>query len=157
MSKKFAAISPEQYPTKFPRGYGTNCLAFALGITKPVRLFSSTYDLDSRLDIRVAFESKFSEFFDTKNLRFLNSIDDAKPNEYLFMVFDFTSYTTKRYGMEITLYDFHVVRRELDGCWVHKPGWSEEPCYLNQNDWTGIFREFGERYVLYALTEEKAE
>ncbi len=158
MSKKFAAISPEQYPTKFSSGYGTNCLAFALGITEPVRLHSSMYDLDSCSPIFAAFYKKFSELFgSSESLRQLNSIEEAKKNEYVFMVFDFTSYITKRYGMEITLYDFHVARRELDGRWVHKPGWSESPCYINQQDWTGIFREFGERYVLFALTEEKAE
>lgn len=154
MSRHFKAISIEEYPKQFVEGYGTNCFAFALGITEPVRKHLLTYDLNSSLSIDLAFMRKVEELGFGSIPRKIISVDDAKPNEYVFLVFDFTYYNTNVFGMEVTLMDFHIVRRELDGSWVHKPGWDENPCKLEEADWTGIFREFGNKYVLFALQEE---
>lgn len=149
MLKAFTPISVSQYP----RNISTNCLAFSLGITKEIPESSDLYNLDANYTIETAFEKKVLDLVFTKP-RHINSVHDLQPEEYAFMVFDFTPYIIwNPFLGNMTFWDFHVIRRELDGTWVHKPGWHDTPEVVN--DWKAIHKEFGNKIVLFALAPKK--
>lgn len=144
----FRAIDIDNYP----KNNSSNCLAFALGQLKSVSSMSELYNLDYLLPIDKAFEKKVERFgFD--NLRRIHSIKELHENEYGFIVFGFKKY---KISLEISktflnYYDFHVIRRELDGTWVHKPGWNANACIMQKSDWKNIYEEFDGKHVLFAM------
>lgn len=142
--KKITPISLAEFPS-----ISTNCIGFSLGICEPVRSSSSKFDLDSTYPIEIAFQKKVKEL-GYEPPRQIASVNEAKENEYVLLVFDFTPYTVNSWGTKVTFADFHVVRRELNGSWVHKPGWKESPCEVN--NWEELFKEFGRKYVLFAFS-----
>ena len=149
MHNAFKPISVTQYP----RNLSTNCLAFSLGITREVPTNSEDYNLDHHLPIQDAF-TQFVLQAGFPKPRAIDNVSEAQKGEYIFMVFDFTPYPIQHpFIGQITLWDFHVVRREHDGTWVHKPGWKQDPRIVS--DWAEIFAEFGNRYFLFALAPEK--
>lgn len=153
---KFNPISISNYP-HFSGKMSIPCLGFALGEVKPIMKNSSKYNLDDSCSIGEAFLKKISELEIEITLRQINSVDEAIDGEYIFMVIGFTKYWQYNfiYGDYIPLSDFHVLRRELDGSWVHKPGWDDDPCEIkSQADWDSIFQEFGSKYVLFAAPRE---
>lgn len=134
----------------FPR-IETNCLGFALGLTNAVRQSQYIYNLDCNLPIAEAFLRKIEEL-GLKAPRLINSLEEATPKEFVLMVYDFTPYKVRDFFMRdyITYWDYHVVRREAgSNIWVHKPGWDEPPCEVE--DWKALEEEFGSKYVLFAF------
>ena len=131
----------------------TNCLGFGIGNTTPVRESEELYVLDHHLPIAEAFLKKLTEMGYEDLPRQIQSVDEVKDGEYVIMVYDFTEYHVKNpfTGWE-THWDYHVVRRELNGTWVHKPGWYDQPCEIHtEAEWEAIYDEFGHEYVLFAV------
>ena len=153
MTKRIRPIGIEKFPN-----ISTNCVGFAIGNTTEVKEAKSNYDLDFKYPIDEAFKVKLSELgYSTSNLRKIESLEDANPDEFIFKIYGFNKYTVIRFGIRIPYYDFHVVRRELDGTWVHKPGWNDAPCIITESDWPSIHEEFGEKFVLFALSTSSEE
>lgn len=146
---KFCPISANDY---YPE-VRTNCLAFALGLSH-----DDDYNLNDELPIAEAFIQAWNRLVGGE-IRQIRSIDEAKPNEYIFKVYDYTPFRQWQPILEyyVTYKDFHVVRRELDGTWVHKPGWNEPPTEItSKEDWDELSKEFGSKYVLFAAKSEEA-
>lgn len=154
MSKRIRPLGLHEFPS-----ISTNCFGFALGITNPVSKSESIYNLDHNFPIPEAFLQKVDELgYDLKQLRQINSINEAHDDEFVIKVFDFKPFQIRRPFVGWTLYwTYHVVRRELDGTWVHKQGWDEPPCEIHDKDWPEIHKEFGKQYVLFALAATTAE
>jgi len=149
MPKRLKAIPISEFPS-----VSTNCLGFAIGNTIPVRESEDLYVLNHKRTISEAFFEKLTEL-GYEHPRQINSVEDAYSNEFILMVFDFSEYHRKHMfmGWE-THWNYHVARRELDGSWVHKPGWDEPPCEIHsESDWEEIFNEFGRKYVLFAFAD----
>ena len=132
----------------------TNCLGFSLGDKTPTQKGNTRYDLNHKLPIAESFLQKLSEL-GYELPRQISSLEEANENEFILMVFDFSEF--KEYYPfvgELYFWDYHVVRRELDKTWVHKPGWHKPPCEICcEADWEGIYEEFGREYVLFAFAE----
>lgn len=151
MPKKITPVAIHNFPS-----ISTNCLGFGIGNTTPVLKSEDLYVLDHHVPIAEAFLKKLTEMGYEKLPRQIQYVDEAKDDEFVIMVFDFTEFRYKHpfMGWE-THWDYHVVRREADGTWVHKPGWNEPPCEIRtEADWDAIYREFGREYVLFAETVE---
>lgn len=159
MTKKIRPIAIQEFPS-----VETNCLGFAIGYTAEVKESHSCFNLNSNLSIDEAFISKLIDLgYDISNLRKLENLEDAKSYEYIFkiigfnwvsaMVFDYDSF---KYVPKLVA-DYHVVRREPDGTWVHKPGWKDIPCIIKDSDWVEIEEEFGKKFVLFALSNSPEE
>lgn len=149
MSKKITPIAISNFPN-----ISTNCLGFAIGNDTPVRESDSLYVLDHHYSIAEAFSKKLMELNYEELPHKIESVDEAQENEFIIMVFDFTEFKIKHpfMGWE-SHWDYHVVRRELNGTWVHKPGWELPPCEIQtQADWDAIYNEFGNSYVLFAVS-----
>lgn len=135
----------------------SNCLAFAIGDTRNPDSFEDGFDLDHNFKIEEAFLKKLTQLGYDELPHQIEKIEDALPNEYVFLLFDWTEYNQKVPCLNfwVTSWDYHVARRELDGTWVHKPGWKDSPCEISsQEDWNSLYNEFGEKYVLFALAAE---
>ena len=147
---KFCPIPASEY---YPN-VRTNCLAFAFGITE-----RNNFNLDGEKNIVEAFLEAWNRLVGGE-IRQIYSVDEAKQDEYIFKVYGFTPYVERDpfMGMLVTLQDFHVVRRELDGTtWVHKPGWNEAPTTITtQEEWDELSKEFGDNFVLFAAKSEGA-
>jgi len=150
MPRKITPISIHQYT------YFGNCLDFATGHILSTKTRNDS-DLDYSFPIAEAFLKKLSE----RGYELPRQIQDeseAREGECILKVFDFTDFEQEHplwKGETITFKDFHVVRRELDGTWVHKPGWDDSPCEIRTDeDWAAIYEEFGNKFVLFAFEPE---
>ncbi len=153
MAKKIRPIAINEFPL-----VETNCLGFAIGDTTAVKESQSKYNLDHHYSIEEAFIRKLSELgYSTANIRKIENLESAKSNEFVYKVYGFNKSYYKFMGFQFECYDFHVVRRELDNSWVHKPGWKDEPCIIKGNDWPKIEEEFGKNFVLFALSNSPEE
>lgn len=113
----------------------TNCLAFAFGQTKPSenRRFSD-YVLDTEdwdfcpWKIEASFNHTVNKYFKmkVKEVRELPSEPDGSIYFILYGWF---------HGG-----DFHVVRIERDGTWVHKPDWDLPACVIEPD--SEFFNEY---------------
>ena len=93
----------------------TNCLAFACGFNFP----------DSNKNIFVPPENidivDYVEYiFKISNLlyRKISSNNEAEKDEFIIQV------------RKTSFGNFHVIRRNLDGTWVHKKGWYNAPKHI---------------------------
>lgn len=146
---RFCPLSVENYP----KDTDTNCLAFALGLTQ-----KGDYDLNDKLTIDKAFLEAWNRLVDG-NIRQIQSLDEANQDEYVFKVYDFSLFREWHPILKfwISFKDFHVCRRELDGSWVHKPGWEDPPEQIvTEEQWDNITKDFGSKYVLFAAKSEGA-
>ena len=115
----------------------TNCLSFALGIPIPdkdYKLFDGP-KLQIRKDIL--------KFLKIMNLewREIANIQEAKEDEIIIQGYEF--------WVPVSGEDFHVIRRNLNGMWVHKQGWHRAPkiiknpnnlhCHMHPDGITCIF------------------
>jgi len=98
----------------------TNCLAFALGLPYP-DMHHSLFTIQNYpfSDAKTLLELFLKEL----NLVFrkIDSIEEAHIDEYILQVYERKTANSKY---------FHVIRRNLDGKWVHKPGWNRGPCEI---------------------------
>lgn len=139
----------------FPADLCTNCFGFALGDVQSLKgLFESRkYNLDGNLTVAEAFKEKLTDLGYAKMPRQISTVEEAQPNEYVLMVVATdTCLVPNFFDKPDVCWNAHIVRRELDGTWVHKPGWKEQPCEVKTEDWESvIFDEFGHEYVLFAV------
>ena len=156
MKKKIRPIPIEEFPN-----VNTNCLGFAIGSTKNINGINY-FSLNHNFTIDEAFIKKIKSLGYTNIPRRIENLEEAKPNEYVFKVIGFKE--KKDYFDSILelkacrkIFDFHVLRRELDGTWVHKPGWFNPPCSICEEDWAWIYESFGKKFVLFALAAEEKE
>jgi len=136
----------------FPKEINANCLSFALGITESFG-FSDAKLLDDTnpQPIGKSFISKVNSLgFDTSGFRQISSESEAEfGKDYIFKIYGFFEFLNECFGTYwVDDGDYHICRRELDGSWVHKFGWDEPPCKIN--DWWEINNEYGDKYVLFA-------
>ncbi len=149
MTKKFTPIPYNLFPNDVETINGTNCLAFALGICKP-RYENAEYELDSaKSSIEAAFLEKVQELgFNPKKFRRIREEDEEKVKGYVIRVYDFANI---KLADGTTVQDFHVIRREPNGQWVHKPGFGYEPREISIQDWRVIFWRYGISFVSFAI------
>lgn len=142
--------------SKFPTNVHTNCMGFALGCEESLSGFLGIrkFNLDGSFPIDEAFFRMLREVgYDVP--RQISTIDEAHSNEYILMLLGSTKYRIPSLFLseQELCWNFHVVRRELDGTWVHKPGWERLPCAIcTDADWEAIHSEFGRKYILFAFT-----
>ena len=151
MSKKIRPISVEKFPD-----ISTNCLGFAVGSLENIEQSKKDYNLDETLPIGDAFIS-WLEQHDFQVPRQISSLDEAQPSEYVFKIIGFKTYNYRQFGVNIPIYDFHVIRREPNGIWVHKNGWYCEPSIVSEEDWANFEEDFGAEYALFALDTSSDE
>jgi len=102
-------LNPEQWPEELNKS--TNCLAFALGLP---------YADEEKLLFSTDFQKRFiCETLTAMNFEFreISSLNDLKDNEIVIKCYKDINIPG----------NFHVIRRNLDGTWVHKEGWYEAP------------------------------
>ena len=139
MAKKIRPIPVEEFPN-----VPTNCFGFAIGCTVP-NYGSPIYNLNVDLPLADSFLSKLKELEYTSLPRKIDKIEDAKEGEYIFMVLGFNGYA------------YHVLRREPDKVWVHKPGWVGKPRIVTSDDWSNIYGFYGQKSVYFAITANEEE
>lgn len=149
MLKKCKPIPWDKFPTNQRTTDKTNCLAFAIGIKKPKRRKNQYSLIMSSEPIEILFLDKVKELgFDTKQFRRISRSQEEKEKGYIIRVYGFVPEETL--NCEV-YYDFHVIRREPDGTWVHKSGFYFRPKEISHEDWGLIFEKYGNRFVSFAL------
>ena len=149
MFRKCKPISLEKFPKDQITTDKTNCLAFALGIKKPKRRKNQYSLLIAKEPIEKLFLKKVKELgFNPKQFRSIRRIEEEKEKGYIIRLYGFVPEETLDDGIK---YDFHVIRREPNGKWVHKPGFFFEPREILDDDWNLIFDKFGNRFISFAL------
>lgn len=144
----------------FPATVSTNCFGFAIGDTESLDttfITPTKFNMDGNFPIAKAFHKTLSFLGYDELPRQISTLEEATPNEYIFMIFVDGKYSLQIPFMEEreVCWDYHIVRRELDGTWVHKPGWKDKPCEIcTDADWEAIHNEFGHEYVLFAVMEK---
>ncbi len=157
MAKRIRPIPVHLFPD-----IETNCFGFAIGNTEIVLETKKTYNLNPYIPLANSFLSKLKKLGYTQFPRKIEKLEEAKPCEYIFMLYGFKweraridSILGFTRGKKIP--NYHIIRREPDGLWVHKPGWDTKPRLVTSDDWAYIHRNFGHNYVLFALDPEKEE
>ena len=160
-------ISDDSWPISiddWQNSWSTNCLAFALGLDYPDPKEHSYYgsfgSICSAQHLFTRSEIASSDliqktFIETcqllgLNCRHISSPNEAQSFEYIIGVFGMypcmNSVTWR--GDPIYQYDFHLVRRNLDGTWVHKPGWYDNP---EKVEWKCLQLLYPERPLYFAV------
>ena len=147
--RKCKPIPIEQFPTDKKTTDYTNCLAFALGIKEP-RKRENQYSLTpTKEEIGEIFLKKVKGLgFNPKQFRRITREEERTVGGYVIRVYGFVGEETIDDGIR---YDFHLIRRELDGRWVHKPGYYYKPQALTQEYWIAIHERFGNDFVSFEL------
>ena len=150
MPRKCKPIPYQKFPKKQKIIDGTNCLAFALGIKRAKRK-PGEYGLEkTEKPIEITFLEKVKELgFDPKDFTLISKEDESKTQGYIIRLYGFSRMQTDENGENF--YDFHLIRREPNGQWVHKPGFYYQPREVTGEDWYVIFQKFGNRYVSFAV------
>jgi len=150
MRKKFKPIPYKLFPKEKKIIDGTNCLAFALGIYKP-RREGENYHLENNIPIDIAFLKKVKQLgFDQRKFRKIRKEDEIKVKGYIIRVYNFANVALLD-GTNTE--DFHVIRRERSGLWVHKPGFGYCPRVVSVQDWAIILSMYGNGFVSFAIEE----
>ncbi len=157
MAKKICPISIGNFPD-----IETNCFGFAIGNTDNTTEIKKTYNLNPYMPLADSFLSKLKKLGYTNLPRKIDRLEDAKTSEYIFMLYGFKWIRVRHdsilgfsHGKKYP--DYHILRREPNGIWVHKPGWDKKPRLVSSSDWAYLQRNFGHNYVLFALDSEKEE
>lgn len=127
----------------------TNCLAFALGINRAKRK-NGEFNLEKTEEpIEKVFLKKVKELgFNPRQFKKISKEHEEKTKGYIIRIYGFE----KEIGEDQKVYyDFHLIRRELDGQWVHKPGFFYQARPVTKEDWLAIFRKFGVSYISFVL------
>lgn len=144
----------------------TNCLAFALGLDFPDPNYHNFYGsfgsicnaehlfTQSKIADRNTIEKVFIETCQLLGLacRVISSPNDASSFEYIigfFGMYPCMHSNTWREDVRYQ-YDFHVIRRNLDGTWVHKPGWYDKP---EKIEWKCLQLVYPERPLYFAVSK----
>lgn len=150
MHKKYIPIPYEAFPREREVVDGTNCLAFVLGIYEPKwGVEREQYNLAIDMPIEKAFLKKVRELgFDTKSFKRIQTEDEEKVKGYVIRVYDFAKV---KLNDGTIAEDFHVIRREPNGKWFHKPGYGFYQRRVSKEDWIIILRHYGNRHVSFAI------
>lgn len=149
MSRKFKPIPWNEFPTSHEVITDTNCLAFALGIKKPMQKKHQYSLIMTQEPIAKTFLKKVKKLgFNPKNFKRIPNIQEEKEKGYVIRVYGFVPDETLDGE---TFYDFHVIRREPDGKWVHKPGFLFRACEISKIEWEWILKKYGNRFVSFAI------
>lgn len=133
-------VSQDSWPISaqdWKNSNNTNCLAFALGLDVSNNdfqvLFGNFAGISGMNNIlsgenisKEIIIEIFKKTCSTIGLkcRVLTSLNLASKDEYVIGIFGLYPIVPKSfdyYGTKTYSYDFHFVRRDLDGTWVHKP------------------------------------
>lgn len=104
----------------------TNCLAFALGLDY-ADVYREYFGLPTCLTLKEYLERIYREV--GIKYREISSCEEAKEDEIIIKGYEFIRCLDGKRG-------FHVIRRQLDGTWVHKEGWEYMPCEII--NWTNF-------------------
>ena len=154
MSKKkiIRPIPIENFPN-----VSTNCLGFAIGSTENLSNTSRKYNLAFDLPIGKSFVYKLKELGYTNLPHEIQCLEDALSGEYVFRVIGFKRRPYLVRSVAVPIYDFHIVRREPNGIWVHKPGWRYPPCIVKDSDWSQFIEDYGSNCALFAYNNPSEE
>lgn len=146
----------------------TNCLAFALGLDIPDpdyhHFFGGFGNISGSqakfVGDRIPSSLVAEVFVDTchtigLNCRPISSPDHASSTEYVIGLFGvYPSVDNYRSNFQETYYsyDFHLVRRNLDGSWVHKPGWGTDQ-KPEKVEWKCLQLEYPDRPQYFAISK----
>ena len=149
MFKKFRPIPWNKFPTAKEVIDETNCLAFVLGLKK-IKRSKKQYCLEMTADpIETIFLRKVRKLgFNPKKFRIITQEQEKTTNGYIIRLYGFAPEEVIDEGIH---YDFHLIRREPNGTWVHKPGFRYRPRKISKDDWEMIFEKFGKRFVSFAV------
>jgi len=95
----------------------TNCLAFALGLSMAdtfYNIYTVRYSPFSKLEDLIEYLLNISSL----EYRKIDSFDEAENDEFIIQ------------ARKTDTSNFHVIRRNLDGTWVHKKGWYNAPTQI---------------------------
>lgn len=121
-----------------------NCMLFAFSQTKKDHISVFNYNLWGfrTKPIKEIVEKAGAEFGGLK-LRKIDSLEVAPKNKYL-IGFYLKTPKDDEYGE----YDYHFIRRELDGTWVEKPDWLRQATTANLSE---LRIEFGMEPILFVV------
>ena len=156
MSKKIRPISINAFPD-----VDTNCFGFAIGNIEQDGE-SKIYNLNPYLSPADSFLSKLKKLGYTNLPRKIDKLEDVTDGEYVFMIYGFKWIRIRNdsilgFSSGKKYPDYHVLRREPNGIWVHKSGWKNRPCLVTGDDWISLSRNFGHNFALLAFKPEKEE
>lgn len=119
----------------------TNCLAFALGLNIGDCDFGNLVYSNPEIPTPT-FSKIFERLLNELGLewRRIDSVEQSSSDEYVIQIYGF--YPVRR--LFYTFMDFHVIRRELDGSWVHKPDFKELPSPI---DWVDFRKEYPDNEI----------
>lgn len=147
MPRKFKPISWEEFPKNQKVIDGTNCLAFVLGIKNPKRRKRYVLEMTGE-PMETIFLRKVKKLgFDPNNFRKIEPEEERKTKGYIIRVYGFIGEDTD----EGVMHDFHLIRREPDGQWVHKPGFGYKPQKISREYWNAIFEKYGNWFISFAI------
>lgn len=145
--KNFNPMSIEEFNNKLAGGKEANCMLFAFGTFRDMSKSILDYNLWGfrTTPIKEIVEKAGAEFGRLK-LRKIDSLDVVPKNKYIIGF-----YLKKPRNEYEGHYDYHFIRRELDGSWVEKPSWiHKEACSANLN---ALRIEFGMDPILFVVEE----
>ena len=130
-----------------------NCLAFALGLTVPdpgenIYGYLGCISGIAQYNIEIGF-TRDCEVLGI-HCRKISSEEECLEGEHLVKVYGFYFI----HGPGYTYRDFHVIRRQSDGTWIHKLEYGE-PCEVI-TDWDAFHKEYPESDAhLFAIRKEE--
>ena len=150
MPRRFKPIPCQEFPTDEKTLARTNCLAFALGIKTVSKRNRKKYILENQEgSIETIFLKKVKELrFNPKDFKLLRKEEEWSAEGYIIRVYCFR---TEMYNGSGTTCKFHVIRREPNGKWVHKPGFFYQPYELTSADWNAIGKQYGSMYISFSV------
>lgn len=153
MPIKCKPIPYQEFSTKQEIIDNTNCLAFVLGINR-VKRKTGEFSLEKTDEsIEVTFLKKVEELgFDPQRFKVISHKDEKDTYGYIIRVYGFVRKTN--YFKKKTYYDYHLMRREPDGQWVHKPGFYYQARLVTQQDWGAIWLKYGGQFVSFSIDED---
>ena len=108
----------------------TNCLAFQLGLAidlgKDYLELGKLFNTRTSVDDHNAFLETYGQLLTRLGFewRKILRVDDANIDEYIFQMYGPFHFDDYPY------YNFHAIRRELDGTWVHKTTFGSYPSII---------------------------
>ena len=138
-------LSPEKW-RKSHKSNEANCLGFALGVRERIELPWE--------DIKI--EESFKETCKQYNL-IVRQVEHIEINKICFLVYGFFPFYMpefcRDYEFPCEKRDFHIVRVEPDGTWVHKPDSCQPPTVISEHG-PLTFGEYFEKPKIFVLDED---
>lgn len=141
--KNFNPLTVKEFNNLNMKDNKANCMLFAFGTFRDKSKSILDYNLWGfrSTPIKEIVEEAGKKFGNIK-LRKIISTNEAPENSYII------GFYLKKTNDDYIGYDYHFIRRELDGSWVEKPGWIEPACTANLAD---LRIEYGMDPVLFVV------